>query len=159
MSTEPSALRDALVVAARLARSVTLSLEDLAAIKPITEASLERLTRAQEKDVLAFLKSFEQFQDTLSRRLLRLCLIAGGDDVTGMSARTAFDRAESLGILRDATAFFAAQSVRNRIAHEYAMSGAKRAERINAAAEAAGVLLREYETIVAYATRLEGGLS
>lgn len=131
-------------------------IDDVEALGVIDGDSVANLSFEEETSVRAFLKTFEQFQDMAARRLLRLYLVIMGEDVRGLTARDAFDRAETVGVLDSADAFFEVQRVRNKLAHEYPMDNQRRARRINEAHSAATTLLDEYQILAAKARELLG---
>lgn len=157
MRPEQKTLAAALEVAERLAGRLRSSLQDLESALPISPAAVDGLDEGLQLRIDAFLKRFEQLQDAVSNRVVRALLIELGDDVAGYSARDAFDRAESLGALDDAARFLDIARLRNRLAHEYPMDDERRAGRLNAAFEAAPVLLQEYARLAAYARGHIGG--
>jgi hypothetical protein len=138
----------------RLERNLELSLAEMSAMGPVTAGLVDNATRAQHKDIQAFLKTFEQLQDLTANRLIRAILVDLAIDTTGWSARDAFDKMESLGALQDAREFRKIAQLRNRLVHEYPMSSDRRAQRINDAIAAARRLRVELATLLAYADDL-----
>jgi hypothetical protein len=154
VSPETRLLAAALDAADRLAEDLRLSRADLDGKAPFAPEALAAMDRTTQKDTLAFLKTFEQLQDVLANRLVRAILAETGTDTSGWSVRDAFNRMEALGALPDAGRALEIAKLRNRLVHEYPMSAARRAERINAAWAMAPALLEDAETLAAYAGRL-----
>lgn len=154
MSPESGLLRQSLDAAARLARNLRLSQSDLASKAPFGADGAAAMDRGTEKDVLAFLKTFEQLQDVLANRVVRAILAATGTDASGWTARDAFLRMESIGALENAQRALDLARLRNRLVHEYPMSAARRADRINAAWSMTPALLADHAMLAAYAERL-----
>ena len=138
----------------RLSASLWASLDDMAAHAPLTAGRVDALDRAAQKDVLAFLKAFEQLQDLTSNRLIRSVLVVSGSEVARMSAIDAYNEAEKFGALEDARRFLEIARLRNRLVHEYPMDAAARAKRVNDAYALAPALLDEFDRLAAYAARL-----
>lgn len=153
MSPESRLVADALEAAERVARSLKLSMDELAGRMPVMPAEVNDLDRRTEIGVLAFLKSFEQLQDVMSRRLFRAILAEAGEDVGRMTALDTFSRLARIGAIEDAERFNEITKLRHRLAHEYPMEDEKRARRINEAWEFAPVLLAELRNAAAFIDR------
>lgn len=154
MTPDQVKLLDTVAAGRRLAERLRRSMADMAAIARLTPETVDALDWSAEKDVLAFLKSFEQLQDLTSNRLIRGVLIVAEVDVVGISARDAYDKAEKAGALADAARFVDIGRLRHRLVHEYPMDAAARARRINDALALAPALIEEFDRLAAYAARL-----
>jgi predicted nucleotidyltransferase len=154
MEEVAATLRAAVAAARRVGDALSLSVAELAGVLPATAAQAAAFDRAAQKDVLAFLKTFEQLQDLLANRVARAALAQAALDITRMAVRDAFDELEKRGAIADARRFVDMQRLRNRLVHEYPMDDARRAERINAAWAMAPALLEELERLAAFAEGL-----
>ena len=154
MTPDQVKLADTVSAGRRLAESLRASVSEMAAHAPLSAERIDSLDRAAQKDVLAFIKSFEQLQDLASNRLIRGILVASDVEVVGIAARTAYDLAEKAGALEDAARFADIGRLRNRLAHEYPMDAAARAKRVNDAYALAPALLDEFHRLAAHAARL-----
>jgi predicted nucleotidyltransferase len=156
VSPEKRTLAQTIAAALRVSEALRLSLDDLRVIAPLSPERVWNLTRQEQKDVLAFLKSFEQLEDITVHRLIRGILDEMLIDTSRWSVRDAFDRMEKAGAIENAARFIEIARLRNRLVHEYPMDDARRAKRINDAWEAAPVLLEELNRLVAFARGLTG---
>jgi hypothetical protein len=77
---------------------------------------LESLPDVAER-VEAFVSRFGRLQDTVGDKLLPAALAALGERVA--SAADNLDRAERLGLVRDADEWFQMRALRNQMGHEY----------------------------------------
>ena len=111
---------------------------------PMEPGTIGALPIADDDALFAFLKRFELFTDTILRRVLRPTLELAREDVAEMSNLDVLFRLETLGGLADADRFSQIIALRNRLTHEYPMSDADRAARINAAYASTAVLLEDY---------------
>jgi len=152
VTEEQDALNEALQATDRIAGRLRASISALAHVLPLSEESA--IAEAEQERIDAFLKRFEQFQDMLSRRLIRTLLIAVGEDITGFSARDAYERMETLGGLDNAKRFLTIAKLRHALTHEYPMSEARQRERLNRTWGYAPVLLDEFEALRRYAARV-----
>lgn len=150
---DPEKLRLARDAVRTVAQSLSLSVEEVAPAIPFTAERVARLDRPGHKDVLSLFKSFEQLQDMTAHRLMRLALAESAEDVGRMSVRDAINRMERLAGL-DAARFVSATELRHALAHEYPMTDAQRAKRINEVWAAAPGLIEDALAVAAYADRL-----
>lgn len=108
-----------------LARIVTLEVKHLLATdrrlfaEPFT---IERARRIAEDETLservdAFVSRFSRLQDTIGDKLLPAYLAAHGERVATFTEN--LDRAERLGLIDDAQAWFDMRKLRNQMVHEY----------------------------------------
>lgn len=151
---ELSLLAQLVETGAHLAGNLSEATAELQGRLPLGAGDPRALPSDTRLRIDAFLKRWEQLQDFLANRLLRAIFAMLLEPTERMSARSAFNRAASLGVLHDERRFIAMQELRNRLAHEYPMSDAKRAARINDAWAFAPALLEEHDRMAAYARRL-----
>ncbi|MGI4730958.1 MAG: hypothetical protein ACRYFW_04315 [Janthinobacterium lividum] len=133
-------LREHLETGAVLGRRflrVRSRIEDL---MPMTPERISALDDDQGIDVLAFLKTFEQFGDTLGRTLKTIAMLMQLGKVERLQPRDVAQRAVALGILADVREWADAVRVRNELAHEYLLHPGKQSGQINAAWEKTTIL-------------------
>lgn len=115
----------------------------------------------EDVDVLAFLKTFEQFEDTLGRTLKAVSLVMSFGKVERLTARDVTNRALALGLITDGKAWADAVRVRNELAHEYPLNAVRQTEQVNKAWEHCETLFRtlgEIEAFVVCEGLLDGNL-
>ncbi|WP_375394590.1 hypothetical protein [uncultured Sphingomonas sp.] len=103
--------------------------------------------------VLAFIKTFEQFEDTLGRTLKTIAMLLQFGKVERLAPRDIALRAVALGIFDDARAWADAVRVRNELAHEYPLHPGKQADQVNAAWEKSETLFDTANAINAFVER------
>lgn len=157
MSKTDALLTEALDATEAMIASLRLSLDEVRAWMPLTPEAAAALPRINRVILLAFIKSFEQLQDALSRRAARAYL-AQKEDLSRVSARDAYDLLEKHGAIADADRFWDMLQLRNRLTHAYPMGAEKQAEQANDAFRLAPALIEEAERLVAHA-RANGDVS
>nr|WP_277998482.1 nucleotidyltransferase substrate binding protein [Sphingomonas liriopis] len=118
---------------ARLAVGFEDTAARVAAIVPLSAATIDRLPVADETIVLAYIKRFEQFEDALHRTLKAISKIMEHGRIERLTSVDVTRRAHALGILDDEKTWADAVRARNALAHEYPLNPQKRAEQVNVA--------------------------
>ena len=103
------------------------------------------MTPARQDDIDAFLKRFEQLVLTLQDQVFVGLAIREGEDPREMSRRDVVELMERLGAIPSAKQFRDLVAVRNRLAHLYPEDPARQAANLNAAYQAAPLLLQASE--------------
>ena len=158
---EITVLREHLAVCARLTLRLTQVRNRIASLMPM---SAERLPALEEDDdlyVMAFLKVFEQLEDTLGRTLKTIALVMQFGKPERLTPRDVAMRAVALGIFEDGKAWADAVRVRNELAHEYPLDPAKQAAQVNAAWDKSETLFLTTRAVEAFVERerlLDGDL-
>jgi hypothetical protein len=141
--------------AAAVARRLVETREDLGARFPMDADAIDRLGRVERREVDGLLKQVENLQDTLGGRVFRGILLAGDEDVAGLTPRDVANRMAALGVIVDAAAWRRLNDLRNRLAHEYPLDRARQTLLVNDAFAAIGPLLETLARTEAYVrTRL-----
>lgn len=130
---EQALLREYLDRCARLALGLERSVERVGGLLPITAEGMKLLSIEDEDIVLAFLKRFEQFEDTLGRTLKAVDTIMAYGKVERQTPVDIARRAWALGILDSERVWGDAVRARNTLVHEYPLRPEKRAEQVNTA--------------------------
>ena len=143
-------LREHLTACERLEASLVTVRRRIETIMPMTGDRMRALIEDQHVDVLAFIKIYEQLEDTLGRTLKTIAMLMqlGRDD--RMTARDVAFRAVSLGILDDGKAWADAVRVRNELAHEYPLRPDKQAEQVQKAWDKSETLFSTARAIRAF---------
>ncbi len=126
-------LREHLSTVARLAERLALVRDKVGDLMPMSAERLKGLGEEQDIFVLAFLKTFEQLEETLARTLKTLVMLMQLGEIGRLTPRDVAYRAVSLGILADGKTWADAVRVRNALAHEYPLDPAKQSSQVNAA--------------------------
>ncbi len=148
----PLDLPRAVSLATRLAESLRRSQVRLAAVFPISGASVATMDEATRTEADAFLKRFENLANDLQDQVFRLVVATeAGREPSALSRRDAADYMEKLGVVASSDGFFDAIRVRNRLAHVYPDEPDRQAVQLNAAWSAAEVLLAAAATAEAWA--------
>ena len=126
-------LREHLETCARLESSLVLVRDRIEFMVPIDADRMQSLSGDEHVNVLAFLKTFEQLEDTLGRTLKTIAMLMQFGKDERMQPRDVAHRAVSLGILEDGKDWADAVRVRNELAHEYPLRPDKQAEQVNKA--------------------------
>lgn len=158
---EITVLREHLSTASRLGDRMHDVRGRIAALYPMTSERLRALDGDAHINVLAFLKTYEQFEETLARTLKTIAMLMQLGKTERMTARDIASRAVALGILDDGRAWADAVRVRNELAHEYPLDPGKQAGQVNAAWEKSETLWATQSAIVAFVEAerlLEGDL-
>ncbi|WP_235532853.1 hypothetical protein [Sphingomonas sp. Leaf412] len=123
------------------------------AMMPMTAARLVTLVGDDHIYVLAFLKTYEQFEETLGRTLKTIAMILQFGKFERLSPRDVAQRAVSLGILSDGRDWADAVRVRNELAHEYPLDPEKQAGQVNAAWDTCATLFATADAIRDFVNR------
>lgn len=150
---EIAMLREHLDTVARLADRLTLLRERLSALMPIDADRMRALDPDSDVSVLAFLKTFEQLEDTLGRTLKTIAMLMQLGKVERLTPRDVAQRAAALGVIDDPRTWADAVRVRNELAHEYPLHPEKQAAQVNAAWDKSGVLFDTQRAIINFVER------
>lgn len=131
-------------------RTVLLRIDGLF---PADRDQIENLDDDRHVDVLAFLKTFEQFEDALGRTLKVIALMMSFGKAERLAPRDVANRALSLGIIEDGRAWANAVRTRNELAHEYPVEPDKQADQVNKAWQSSETLFRTAQEIRVFVTR------
>lgn len=126
-------LREHLATCRRLEAGLVKVRSRIEALIPISADRMLSLSDDEHVDVLAFLKTFEQLEDTLGRTLKTIAMLMQFGKEERLSPRDVAFRAISLGILENGKAWADAVRVRNELAHEYPLNPGKQAEQVEKA--------------------------
>ena len=154
-------LREHLATAQRRSSRCTRVRERTASLMPMSPERMQALSEDEDIDVPAFLKTYEQFEDTLGRTLKAISLAMSFGKPERLTARDVVNRALALGVIADGKAWSDAARVRNELAHEYPLSPTKQTEQVNKAWEQCAALfatLAEIETFITAEGLLDGDL-
>ncbi|MBB6505606.1 hypothetical protein F4693_002598 [Sphingomonas endophytica] len=132
---EIAMLGEHLATVARLADRLVVLRARLESIMPIDADRMRGLDPDRDIDVLAFLKTFEQLEDTLGRTLKTIAMLMQLGKVERLTPRDVAQRAAALGVIDDPKVWADAVRVRNELAHEYPLRPDKQAAQVNAAWE------------------------
>ena len=146
-------LREHLATCERLGDRLDKVRARIASLIPMTAERLATLDVDADINVLAFLKTYEQFEDTLGRTLKTLAMLVQFGKREPLSARDVALRAVSLGVLDEGKPWADAVRVRNELAHEYPLQPAKQAAQVNAAWDKCDTLFDTARAIVAFVDR------
>ena len=137
---EIAMLGEHLATVTRLADRLVLLRARLESIMPIDADRMRGLDPDRDIDVLAFLKTFEQLEDTLGRTLKTIAMLMQLGKVERLTPRDVAQRAAALGVIDDPKVWADAVRVRNELAHEYPLRPDKQAAQVNAAWEKSEIL-------------------
>ena len=154
-------LSEHLATSDRLASRLTTVRARIERLIPLTADSLSTLGEDDDINILAFLKTFGQFEDTLGRTLKTIAILMHLGKVERLAARDVALRAVALGVFDDAKAWADAVRVRNELAHEYPLRPDRQALQVNAAWDKSGTLFETAQAIAAFVKReglLDGNL-
>lgn len=140
-------LREHLNTVTRLSDRLALLRDRLSALMPINADRMRALDPDTDVSVLAFLKTFEQFEDTLGRTLKTIAMLMQFGKVERLTPRDVAQRAAALGVIDDPRVWADAVRVRNELAHEYPLHPDKQAAQVNAAWDKSGVLFDTQQAI------------
>lgn len=144
-------LEEALRATALIARNFAESRTAVDRLLPVDEARLASLRRADRVEINAFLLEFLQLAGMLQDKVTRLILVALEQDLTQASRLDMRNMLEKVRALEPERAFGKIVDVRNRVAHDYPLQPARKAEMVNEAFERSGDLLAGYEDITGFA--------
>lgn len=134
-------------VTRRVRRRLTASIDKLRGVT-LTPEMLDMVDPERAETFDALLKRFEQLYDYAAKQLLRLGLLASAENLAGMSARDAFDRAEALGAKTPAARSMEFAAIRNLLAHAHPLDPEVRAASVNGAPEAAPDLVAAVDDLL-----------
>ncbi len=144
---EIAMLREHLATTARLADRLALLRERLKPLMPIDADRLRGLDPDSDVNVLAFLKTFEQLEDTLGRTLKTIAMLMQLGRIDRLTPRDVAQRSAALGVIDDPKVWADAVRVRNELAHEYPLRPDKQAAQVNAAWTTSDVLFQTRQSI------------
>ena len=149
MTAEFERERARLVVAttARLRDELKVGVAEACSLGVLTPERMRTMDAANRRVLLAFLKRFENAVEA-GRRLFRVSLVAVAEDVFDLSTLAILEGAEREGVLASAEGWRDVMRMRNKVAHEYAMTPE----------EAAAALVNALEAAQAAVELLDGAL-
>ncbi|MEH3104030.1 MAG: hypothetical protein PGN12_09005 [Sphingomonas phyllosphaerae] len=150
---EIAMLREHLATVARLADRLVVLRARLAPLMPIDADRMRSLDPDRDIDVLAFLKTFEQLEDTLGRTLKTIAMLMQLGKVERLTPRDVAQRAAALGVIDDPKIWADAVRVRNELAHQYPLHPDKQAAQVNAAWEKSDTLFATRISIDSFVER------
>lgn len=103
--------------------------------------------------ILAFLKSFEQFEDVLQKTMKTIIQVMEQGRVERLTGVDIANRGANLGIFDDADPWSDAVRTRNALAHEYPRQPEKRVAQVNNAWSARTTLTEVWNAIQAFVAR------
>ena len=137
---EIAVLREHLATCQRLEAGLVRVRARVGEVMPITADRMRALSDDEHVDGLAFLKIYEQLEDTLGRTLKTIAMLMQLGRDERMTQRDVAYRAVALGILEDGRSWADAVRVRNELTHEYPLRPDKQAEQVNKAWAKSGTL-------------------
>lgn len=143
---EVAILREHLAVCERLEASLGLVRGRVEPLLPISTERMRSLPTEEHVNVLAFLKSYEQLEDTLGRTLKTIAMVMQFGKTERLTPRDVALRSVALGVLTDGRRWADAVRVRNELAHEYPLQPGKQVEQVEKAWANSAVL---FETATA----------
>lgn len=143
-------LGEHLATCRRLEASLILVRQRIARLIPIDAERMRSLSDEEHIDVLAFLKVYEQLEDTLGRTLKTIAMLMQFGKEERLMPRDVAHRAVALGILEDGKDWADAVRVRNELAHEYPLRPDKQAAQVNKAWASSATLFATAEAIRAF---------
>lgn len=146
-------LREHLAVVARLCERMTWVRDEIGGLMPMTAERLRSLGTKDDVSVLAFLKTYEQFEEALGRTLKTIAMMMRFGERERLQPRDVAYRAVALGIFDDGKRWADAVRVRNELAHEYPLQPEKQAHQVNAAWEKSETLFATATAINAFVER------
>ena len=138
---ERALLRDYLETCARLMDGLQRAITQAAPMMPVDAATLDAMPVADENLILAYLKRYEQFEDTLGRAIKTVSQMMALGKIERLQPRDVANKAEAYGIVDDADRWSDAVRARNALVHEYPLRPDKRAAQINDAWQANAILI------------------
>jgi len=140
-------LREHLATCERLEKGLIRVRARIDGLMPMTADRMQSLSDDEHVDVLAFLKTYEQLEDTLGRTLKTIAMLMQLGKYERMMPRDVAYRAVALGILDDGKAWSDAVRVRNELAHEYPLRPDKQAEQVGKAWDKSATLFETANAI------------
>ncbi len=117
------ATREAAAAATLVVDHLGRMAERLVGLFPLDAEQLAQWDDDPRERLHAFLRLFEQLYDLAGRRLMRGLLLLSGEDPAGLSANNLYRRIEALDDRFSADRWMALGGTRNRLVHEYPISG------------------------------------
>ena len=142
---ERALLRDYTETCARLLDGLQRAITQAAPMMPVDAATLDTMPVGDENLILAYLKRYEQFEDTLGRAIKTVAQIMALGKIERLQPRDVANKAEAYGIVDDAERWSDAVRARNALVHEYPLRPDKRAAQINDAWKANAILIDAWE--------------
>ena len=142
-----------LSAAEKVARRLTSSVANVAGLLPVSAERIENLSDAEQVQVDALLKRFEQLEDLMENKLFRGLALIEGEDLSALSKRDLADLMEKLGAIASASEWMLISLLRNRLAHEYPNQPERQADRLNEVGSRARILVKYLDAIRHYAIR------
>lgn len=146
-------LREHLATVERLETGLVRVRNRVVALVPMSAERMLSLSDDEHVDVLAFLKTYEQLEDTLGRTLKTIAMLMQLGKDERLTPRDIAYRAVALGILDDGKAWADAVRVRNELAHEYPLKPGKQADQVNKAWEKSSTLFQTAAAIRSFVER------
>lgn len=140
-------LREHLATCERLESGFVRVRSRIEPLVPIEADRMRSLSDDEHVDMLAFLKTYEQLEDTLGRTLKTIAMLMQFGKTERLMPRDVAYRAVSLGILQDGKDWADAVRVRNELAHEYPLRPDKQAEQVNRAWAKSATLFQTADAI------------
>jgi hypothetical protein len=137
----------------RLADRLVLVRRRIEDIMPMTVDRMRSIDDDRHIDMLAFLKTYEQFEDTLGRTLKTIAMVVQFGKTERLTARDVALRAVALGIFEDGKAWADAVRVRNELAHEYPLHPGKQTQQVNNAWDKSATLFQTARAIADFIER------
>lgn len=150
---EITILREHLATIDRLADRHGLLCERLAPLLPLDAERIRILDAEQEVHVLAFLKTYEQLEDTLGRTLKTIAMVMQFGRHERMTPRDVALRSVALGVIDDGKRWADAVRVRNELAHQYPLRPDKQSAQVNAAWRNTATLFETQRAIAEFVER------
>ena len=147
MTPEQEVFSGAVEATARVARRLHNSVKALGP-GPLESATFAGADDRQQLEIDAFIKRFEQFADSVARRVFRACLVAAGREVRRMTFRDALNDLAALELIADVEFWMQISSIRNRLAHSYPLDPEKQVAALNPALAAAAPMIEAFDEFV-----------
>lgn len=146
-------LRENLATAGHLGDRLVEIRARIDGLVPMLPERLRSLAGEEHIYVLAFLKTFEQLEETLGQTLKTIAIMMQLGRIERLAPRDVALRAVALGVLADGKAWADAVRVRNELAHEYPLEPTKQAAQVNAAWDKSETLFDTARQITAFVER------
>lgn len=114
-----------------LAKSFGEGIDAIEKLMPIAEDRIDTYKSLDKLGILAFLKSFEQFEDVLQKTIKTIIQVMEQGKIERLTGVDIANRGASLGIFDDADRWSDAVRARNALAYEYPLDRGKRAAQLN----------------------------
>jgi Asp-tRNA(Asn)/Glu-tRNA(Gln) amidotransferase C subunit len=128
---ERALLADYLEACKRLAETFDEIIVLVGQVFPVTVDTVDSFASRDRIHVLAFLKTYEQFEDTLQRTLKTIIQIMEQGKVERLTGVDIANRSASLGAIADERRWSDAVRTRNKLTHEYPTRPDKRVSQLN----------------------------